>query len=605
MKRLLLLPYLFAGTSAFAHLAPTTTAPLHAHLLEVNAEWRSHTSPLLHEAASFGTDVERIAQHLHLVHDHLATHSPAGLSAQQTTERTRALAVLERYAEQARFPRNYILPYRNPIFIDRHGTACAVGHLMIESGHRALAERIDAEMELAYIREIDIPEVAQWAAAHGFTTDELAWIQPAYQPVIEWFTLGGGTNGEVQEVLRLTNGNLLVAGSFTDAGGAACNGAAIWNGTSYTPLGALPDGRVNCALEFDGGILLGGYFNNGATDLLRWNGTTWTEDAVFASKSAEVTALHALGTQLYAAGASEGFVGTDYGVRTLVSGNWQPVATVLNGPIQALEHFNDVLVAAGEFTDEFLQDDDALMHVVKLTNAGWEQLAGGLDGRVFDLLVQDGQLYATGDMVSMAGTSFGLARIDVGLTAWQPMMPNIQNYIYPSPVDAPSIGYAMVATESRIFITGMITYSQALIYGSGVIAFNGTPDGVEVLCDFQGVGQSIALHGSNQLVVGGGSAIYDNIISTDLAAGVGTQPEKLQLALAPNPAQDLLTVQLPNGMDANATLRLTDASGRIVTLPYQRTAHGVVMDVHELAAGSYQLEIDASGRTAIGRFVKG
>ena len=64
-------------------------------------------------------------------------------------------------------------------------------------------------------------------------------------------------------------------------------------------------------------------------------------------------------------------------------------------------------------------------------------------------------------------------------------------------------------------------------------------------------------------------------------------------------------MQLPNGMDANATLRLTDASGRIVTLPYQRTAHGVVMDVHALAAGSYQLEIGASGRTAIGRFVKG
>lgn len=66
-----------------------------------------------------------------------------------------------------------------PRWRDAAGRWCAVGHLMALSDRR-LANRIARSFEAAWLSEMDEPALASWAAAHGFTLDELAWIQPAY-----------------------------------------------------------------------------------------------------------------------------------------------------------------------------------------------------------------------------------------------------------------------------------------------------------------------------------------------------------------------------------------------------------------------------------------
>ncbi|MBX2974270.1 MAG: T9SS type A sorting domain-containing protein, partial [Flavobacteriales bacterium] len=505
-------------------------------------------------------------------------------------------------------PQNHVLPYRNPIFIDPHGTACAVGQLMIESGHRDLAERIDAAMETGYLAEIIADErftapVSAWATEHGFTADELAWIQPGYSPPILWYTLGEGTNGTVDEVLALSNGDLLVAGQFTDAGGTTCNGAARWNGSSYTAMGTLPEGVINCAIEFNGEIYIGGSFNNGQTDLLHWSDAGWDGEAVFASKWAEVTALHSHEGMLYAAGSGSGFAGTDYGVKVLQEGGWLPLPGVLNGPIHALEHHENYLIAGGAFTGEFLSLENDIMHVARYMDSGWRQVADGLDGTVYDLLILDGALYATGDMVSMMGTSFGLASIIGDVDTWMRLMPNIQHYIAPSPVDAPSVARAMVVKDGRIFIAGDINAFQGLTYGTGLVVYNGTPDSVEPYCNFMGPANSIALSGS-QLVLAGASDAFANIIVTELGTGVNDTPRPLVLAFAPNPVKHQLTVTLPVGMSAPTSIRVTDAAGRIIDVDAQPTSTGMVIDVLGLATGSYAIELSDGIRTATGRFVK-
>ncbi|HOY30235.1 MAG TPA: hypothetical protein PLR96_14795, partial [Flavobacteriales bacterium] len=332
MKRNLLLSTLLLSTAAFSQLAPNAPVPLLDHMREVNAEWRSYPSSSDATPVTFNSDTERIAQHLHLVREHLAQHTPEGLSAAQVHERSQLLEALEAYADRGVFPKNYVLPYRNPVFIDPHGTACAVGQLMIESGHADLAMRIDAEMEPAYIHEIDLPEAGEWAKAHGFTADELAWIQPGYPPAVPWFVLGEGTNGTVEEVLTLANGDLLVVGQFTDAGGTACNGAALWNGSSYTALGSLPEGVVNCTIEHAGELFIGGSFNGGQIDLLRWSGGGWTGESVFDSKAGEVTALLSHDGMLYAAGGASGIAGVDYSMQVLQEGEWLQTPGWLNGP---------------------------------------------------------------------------------------------------------------------------------------------------------------------------------------------------------------------------------------------------------------------------------
>ncbi|MGV3637789.1 MAG: T9SS type A sorting domain-containing protein [Flavobacteriales bacterium] len=603
MKRNLLLSSFLLSTAVFAQLAPNAHAPLMDHLREVNAEWRSFKGTLDATPVAFNSDTDRIAKHLHLVREHLATHGPEGLSAAQAHERSQLLEALEAYADRGIFPKNHVLPYRNPVFIDPHGTACAVGQLMIESGSADLAMRIDAEMELAYIHEIDMPEVGEWAKAHGFTADELAWIQPGYAPAVPWFVLGEGTNGTVDEVLTLANGDLLVVGQFTDAGGTAGNGAAIWNGSSYTPLGSLPEGVVNCAIEHDGELFIGGSFNGGQIDLLRWSGSGWTGEFVFASKAGEVTALLSHDGMLYAAGGASGFAGVDFSMKVLQAGEWLQTPGWLNGPIHALEFHEGYIVAGGTFTGAFASQNDDIQHVARYADSGWLQVADGLDGGVYDLLVHDGTLYATGMMMSMIGPYFGLASIAGEATSWTQLMPNIEDYITVAPTDGPSVAKSMVMKDDRIFIAGDIYSYSGLTFGRGLVVYNGAPDAVEPYCDFLGAANSIALLPNDQLVLAGASEAFSNIVVTDLTSGLAENEDALSLTFAPNPAKEVLNIGLPSGMNAT-TIRLTDAAGRIVNTEAASTGTVRAIDIRALANGFYHVEVNDGIRTATGRFVK-
>lgn len=122
----------------------------------------------------------RIRDHLSAV-EHSLRAQPAPAIQSQADHRAALLDTLHEYIEDGRFPQNdgRHAPV-TPIFIDDDHTACAVGHLMIESGAAELAETIRANENLAYVYDIQTPGVAEWAIAHGFTVEELARIQPTY-----------------------------------------------------------------------------------------------------------------------------------------------------------------------------------------------------------------------------------------------------------------------------------------------------------------------------------------------------------------------------------------------------------------------------------------
>lgn len=601
MTRTLLFPIMLSATSAFAQLAPDTQAPLIDHLREVNAEWEHHNGPL--GSASFSNDAQRIAQHLHLVCEQLGLRTPEGLSAEQASQRAYLLDALEIYADAGRFPRNHVLPYRNPVFIDPHNTACAVGQLMIVSGHRDLAERIDAEMELAYIREIDLDEVDQWATDHGFTESELAWIQPAYAPDVPWYPLGGGTDGEVTELLQLANGDLLVAGQFQEAGEAARFHVARWNGDSYEAMGTLPEGVVNAAIEFDGQILLGGSFNGNSADLLTWNGSSWTASTAFQGKSSAITAFHSYLGTLLAAGSRDGFAGTDHFVAQRSGGDWQMMGQVLNGPIHAFATLNNDLYIGGEFTGAFLSQENDIQHVARMGDASWGQVGDGLDGSVHAMLVYDNELYATGDMVSMMGSYFGLARIAHNATTWEQLMPNLTNYIF-SPLDGLMTGRALAERDGEIYIGGDFNIGEIMVMGSGLAVFHGEPDAVEPYANFMGPVWDIEFHGNDVLVIAGASEAYANIASADVTTGINDRPAKLTFAVTPNPAVDMVTVQLPETMQSNTSVRVLDARGRVVDLHVERNDRQIRVNARALAAGQYHIEASDGSAVATGTFVK-
>ena len=148
-----------------------------------DASWLARFGRL--PAATDGEDA-RIATHRAFVRDHLRTRDVSRLAPAQRGRRAAALDALDAYVRRGVFPRRAGAadtdPGRRPRFIDDAGTHCAVGYLIARSGAPALAAELDAAYELAYVADMASPALHAWADASGFTTGELAMIQPAYRP---------------------------------------------------------------------------------------------------------------------------------------------------------------------------------------------------------------------------------------------------------------------------------------------------------------------------------------------------------------------------------------------------------------------------------------
>lgn len=156
-------------------------------LTQINPQWPHNQDGLQlikqEQINACTTEREWISFHLTLVEKTLRNRNVAQLSNTERKNRLACLNNLQQYIAKGVFPINDYLPYRNPVFIDRAGTYCAVGYLMMTSGSEALARNIDAKQKFAYINQITVTGVNDWAHAHGFTLQELAWIQPCYSCV--------------------------------------------------------------------------------------------------------------------------------------------------------------------------------------------------------------------------------------------------------------------------------------------------------------------------------------------------------------------------------------------------------------------------------------
>lgn len=150
---------------------------------ELNKYWCNlEAIPISNHALAKMTEAEIIEFHLNAVIDSLQRVELSTLRSDQKQKRENLLRVLQKYADDQLFPKNTFHRERTPYFIDKYGTACAVGHLIIESGHRDLADKISSEMNYSYLEDMPYPEISKWAEEHGFSIDELKWIQPTYGP---------------------------------------------------------------------------------------------------------------------------------------------------------------------------------------------------------------------------------------------------------------------------------------------------------------------------------------------------------------------------------------------------------------------------------------
>lgn len=150
-------------------------------LCEFNPNWKKYETHVSQkDAIHFSSEVEYIQAHLTSVLTILRSNSTHELSDDQLSSRLQLIEILDGYRQAGKFPINYHVTDRVPVFIDENNTFCAVGFLMRESGFEALAREIAAKDNYVWVKDLADPQVIEWQVNAGFTLEELKIIQGAY-----------------------------------------------------------------------------------------------------------------------------------------------------------------------------------------------------------------------------------------------------------------------------------------------------------------------------------------------------------------------------------------------------------------------------------------
>ena len=127
-------------------------------LLSVNQEWKNQADV----PAEFKTTAAKALNEQQLIQFHLEQtelllrkRNSANLSAFQQKNRESNLNTLHRYWQAGVFPVNDQHQGRQPYFIDKFNTSCAVGYLMQQSGADDMAKDIKRTQNFSYLIDIN------------------------------------------------------------------------------------------------------------------------------------------------------------------------------------------------------------------------------------------------------------------------------------------------------------------------------------------------------------------------------------------------------------------------------------------------------------------
>ncbi|MEX0966313.1 MAG: T9SS type A sorting domain-containing protein [Bacteroidia bacterium] len=576
-------------------LEPQKKASLYAHLCEVNKEWLKVSPHSLSEEVSFENDIARIQTHLRLVEQHLRAHTPA-IAPAFAAHRAESLDDLHRYQNRGEFPVNTFHEHRIPYFIDVHGTPCAVGQLIISSGHRELAEMVSREDNYAYLRQMHFPELNDWVKQSGFTMDELAWIQPAYQPQYSWTTEGAKVEGEIEVFLSTMVGGkemLYVAGEFDKVEGMeGMNNIAAFDGNNWMKLGDGLNGRVSAMTIYTNTLYVGGEFTladgEPAAYVARWTGSKW--EAVGNGFNAPVRTLAVHDNTLYAGGSftASGTVSNLY-LSRLGFGNWISLPEQVNGPVNALISTSEGdLVVAGEFT---MAGTTAAKHIALYSSHTWQAMDGGIEGPVNALAEYDGKIYAGGELKDEHQADIE------GFASWDG--DNWETEHTRQSISGQRInrflqhGDHLYIIGDFNFFPGIGNYGQNIIeynkagYGEGMASMKGSLNTGIVFRDALYFGGALDSLLSDEWMAPGG--LFYQALPSSVA-----EPAQVQSASGPypNPAHDIFYIDFPSVSDYD--LRLYNLLGNEVR-HLSGTGSKVAVQREDLSSGVYIYSICADG----------
>ncbi|MFT4986489.1 MAG: hypothetical protein ACI8U0_002133 [Flavobacteriales bacterium] len=383
-------------------------------MVAVNQEWNKYPEAVTSIHLNFDSDIDRIAKHLHLVIDHLKENTLLTYDENQLEKRFQLLAELEKYASDKKFPINTGHKSRQPYFIDDYGTHCAVGFLIAESGNEDLAQKISKEHNYDYIKDIKTEELFTWANEHGFTLDELKWIQPEYPAATVIESVGNGTDGAINNFCYQDGLGLIFSGSFNTVNSLPCINIGLYTEDQLSCLGQGLIGVINDIHIIDslGTLVTAGLVTN--------NNSSYPA-AIFQDNSWEYLQIPerigATGHVLYKGGSiSDGTNENQYSYIIVIShpslngtqevwryfdnDGWIQMAS-LTGVVKDIAHMPEDIAFVGNFnsitnayTNETIYTNNVALNNI-FTNS-WSTIDGTLNDTVYTALTVANSTFFTG-----------------------------------------------------------------------------------------------------------------------------------------------------------------------------------------------------------------
>lgn len=587
-------------------------------LTEVNKCWKEQRDVSADMLPAYAPQSEKewIRTHLSMVEKVLRMRPTKQLPTQQRINRAQCLNHLHQYWQAGNFPINEDYHHRTPIFIDKHDNFCAVGYLVKASGHEDVSRMIASRTNLAYVRDMHYPELERWADDNGFTVDELAWIQPGYDPEFYCFSqkIGGGVDGYVKELfVDDATGRMYVGGKFDRADGTLTANNIVYVTQSSDSIYVWHNmttgvrGIVNAITKYDGKIFAGGSFDTAGAlpvnNVAYWDGSAWHEAGCI---NGVVHDLAVWAGVLFAAGDFDscGF-GGEVNFARWNGADWVPVPG-LKGRVNTLEPTGAGMLLGGAFSY-----GSVTRNVIRWSDAGsFDTFANVMNNEVMDFETYQDSLYAVCKRTDTVDTNSLLMILRENTWApWHKYYFSLDDF-YDS---ADAISFNTLCSEGTVLnFGGQFEYRTPIVppyyhspYSNNCFSFGNYAQSVD-----SAVNKMVLFNG--EFFIGGkfktgyswgGTTILNGIarrnivpVSVPTVSAAGSA-----IALSPNPVKSGATITILGGFDASYyTLR--DVTGRQVAdgIP----GKGSVITLPNVVPGLYVLNVgNGAGERAVVKVV--
>jgi hypothetical protein len=300
---------------------------------------------------------------------------------------------------------------------------------------------------------------------------------------VSWQPLGANPDGKVRAFAQV-GGELYAAGTFDSAGGQPAQNIARWDGKSWKPLGSgLQPIGVNPSVvalalaEYQGELWAGGIFSAAGgvpcNNLARWDGTQWhaIPGGVQGPGMPAVRAFLVEGDVIHVAGefTSAGFV-TANNIARFDGTSWSKLGSGLSSWANAMVRYQGDLYVGGYFA---YAGGQSAPKIARWNGSSWSGLAGGIPDftispHVASLAVHDGELFVGGNFV-WADNVFTRRLARWNGSAW-----------------APADG--LVGTDLATTAIAMTTWNGMLVVGGEFVDAGDPPDPGVGVCSTMIVG---------------------------------------------------------------------------------------------------------------------